>query len=157
MPVGRRDQALSGLHVLAGVPATDHHRRVLQVPERGPDRFFVAPHKLTRDILWRDGEQDAEGLRCGEREVIRRDLRVMRGGAQPGRRVAWVLARDQRAELPRADPARETESLRASAHPLARGLAAAGVVVILALGYLLLVVAVLTQRDLADRKHLQPK
>ena len=56
-----------------------------------------------------------------------------------------------------AHPARETERLRSGAYPLPGGLAAAGVVVVLALGYLLLVVAVLTQRDLPDREHLQPK
>jgi hypothetical protein len=60
------------------------------------------------------------------------------------------VARDQRTELPRAHPTREAEGLRAGAHPLAGRLAAAGVVVVLALGYLLLVVAVLTQRDLAN-------
>ncbi len=157
MPVGRRNQTLPGLHMLAGVPATDHHRHVLQIPERRPDRLFVAAHELTRDLLRRDGEQDAQGLRGTEREVVRGDLRVVRGGAQPCRGVAWIVARDQRTELPRARPTLKTKGLRASADPFAGGLPAAGVVVILALGHLLLVVAVLTQRDLADREHPESK
>ena len=81
----------------------------------------------------------------------------MRGGAQPRRGVAWVVARDQRTELPGADPASEAEGLRAGAHPFAGGLATAGVVVVLALSYLLLVVAVLTQRDLPNREHPEAK
>ncbi len=77
----------------------------------------------------------------------------MRAGAQPCRWVAWVVARDQRAELPGTYPAREAEGLRAGARPFAGGLAAAGVVVVLPLGYLLLVVAVLAERDLPNREH----
>jgi len=51
----------------------------------------------------------------------------------------------------------EAEGPRARARPFTGGLPAAGVVVVLALGYLLLVVAVLTQRDLANREHKKPK
>ncbi|HWX46271.1 MAG TPA: hypothetical protein VNY52_13250 [Solirubrobacteraceae bacterium] len=157
VPVGRRDQALPGLDVFAGVPATDHHRRVFQMSDRRPDRLFMAAHELARDVLRGDGEQDAERLRRGEREVVRGDLRVVRGGAQSCRGVAWVVAGDQRTELPGAYPTDEAEGVCAGADPFAGGLSAAGVVVVLALGDLLLVVAVLTQCDLADREHLKPK
>ena len=47
----------------------------------------------------------------------------------------------------------ESEGLSVTPDPFARGLAATGVVVVGPRRHLLLVVAMLAQRDLADRKH----
>ncbi len=157
MPVGGRDQTLSRLDALAAVAAADHHRDVLEIPERRSDGLFVAADENARGRLRRDREQDAHGLRRAERQVERRDLRVPGRGAQPRAEVSRIEPGDQRVELLRLDTPREPERLGAGADPLPRSLTASRVVVIAATSYLLLVVAVLAQRDLADREHEETK
>ncbi len=153
MPVGGRDQTRGRLDALASVAAADHHRGVLEIPERGSDGLFVTGDENARGRLRRDREQNAHGLRCAERQVERRDLRVPWRGAQPCAGVSRIEPGDQRVELLRLNAPGEPERLGAGADPLPRSLAAPRVVVIAAARHLLLVVAVLAQRDLADREH----
>jgi hypothetical protein len=153
MPVGGRDQPAGTLDTLATFAAADHHRRVLEIGQRGSDGLFVASHESARGLRRGDREQDAHGLRRREGQVERRDLRVMRRGAQPCAGVPRIEPGDQRVELLRLHAAGEPERQRTGADPLPRSLAATGVVVIATAGNLLLVVAVLAQRDLVDREH----
>ena len=45
MPVSGRDQPAGTLDPLAPFAAADHHRRVLEIGQRGPDGLFVAGHE----------------------------------------------------------------------------------------------------------------
>ena len=153
MPVGGRDQTVGRLDALAAVAAADHHRGVLEIPERRSDGLFVAGDENARSRLRCDREQDAHGLRRAECQVERGDLRIPRRGAQPYAGVSRIESGDQRVELLRLDAPGEPERLGAGADPLPRSLATARVVVIAATRHLLLVVAVLAQRNLADREH----
>ena len=49
--VGRRDQPLGALDVLACLTAAHHHGLRLQILKGGPDRLLVARHELTGELL----------------------------------------------------------------------------------------------------------
>jgi len=47
MPVGGCDQTPGTLHTRSSGTAADHHRRVLEISQGGPDRLLVAGHELS--------------------------------------------------------------------------------------------------------------
>ena len=157
MHIGHRDQPLPRLDRRAVMAATHEHRALIQIRERGGHRVVVRAHQHARQLVRAGGGEDADRLRRRKRQIKRRDLRITSRPPQPHRRIARIHARDQRVELPILHPAREAERLRAGALPLARNLPAARVVVVGALCDLLLVIAVLAHRDLADRHHNHAK
>ena len=154
VPVGRGDQTPSPLDPLPAFAAAHHHGLLLQIPQGRPDRLLVAGDELARDLLRRDGEQHADRLRRRERQVERRDLGVL----LPRPASARSASRGSRPAIsaPNCSALTRPESPSASApeptHSPGR-LAPARVVVIATTGDLLLVVAVLAERDLADREH----
>jgi hypothetical protein len=155
--IGRRHEPLSLLDKHPVVATAHHHCLLLQIPQRGSDRLLMAGDELSRDILWGDREQDTERLRRREREVERRDRGLLRRDPQADTGVPRIEPRDQRTELLGTHAATEPKRLCPPPHPHARSLAPARVVVITAARDLLLVVAVLAERDLADREHPKDK
>ncbi len=153
--VSGRDQPLRSLGALASGPAAHPDRRVLEIGEAGRDGLFVAGDELARGFLRSDREEHADRLRRREGEVEGGDLRVLRGGAKARPWPARIEPGDQRAELLAGHPAGEPAG--AGARPDAGCLAATRVVVVAPACDLLLVVAVLAERDLADREHPNTK
>ena len=109
--------------------------------------------QLTREL---SGPRAASTLTDLGAENVRSSAATLGSRGEARRRSSGsrgIKAGEERAELRRRDAGRQAEPGRAGAQPLPRGLAATGVVVVGALGDLLLVVAVLAERDLADREH----
>ena len=153
MPVRGGDQSARGLEPPAALAAADEQRLVLEVLQRRSHRRLVRRDELRRGLLVGDREQHADRLRCRERQVERRHPRVAERVAQPPPRVPRIVAGEQRGQLRAADPARQAQRPRARAGPLARRLAAAGVVVIAAQCDGALVVALLAVHELADAQQ----
>ena len=113
----------------------------------------MSEDQLPSEPVGPDRGEHAHRLRRREGQVERSDLGVALARAQADTRIARVKPCDQRAELLGGDAAAEPEGIGPAPDPLPRRLPPAGVVVVPSLGNLLLVVAVLAQRDLADREH----
>ena len=156
VPVRRRDQTTGVLKPRAALPTPHENRLLLEKPERRPHRLLVAVDQGRRDLRGCDREQHAHRLRRRERQVERRDVGLAVDRPQPLSLGPRIAALEQRIELARLDAALEAELTGASASPFARRLAAPRVVVVAALRDLLLVIALLTQGELADREHRGP-
>jgi hypothetical protein len=113
----------------------------------------VRRDQLARHALTGDREQHAHALRRRERQIERRDLRLL-PIAKTTRWPPRIVTGHQRVELIRTHPTLKPERPRPGSRPLARCLAAARVVIVAALGNLLLVIALLTNDQLSDRQHL---
>jgi hypothetical protein len=127
-------------------------RLALQIPQRRIDGGLVRLDQRFRQPLLADGEQHAHRLRRRERQIKRRYPRTPTHPLQAltGSRVTTV---HQRHETVVIYPPVKPQGLRAGTGPAARGLAAAGVVVVAPVCDLALVVARLLDRQLADRQH----
>ena len=152
MQIRSRDQPLSRINKAALCPAADLHGGVLDPPDRGPHGSLMRPHELARDGLVGDREQDTDTLRSGERKVERGYL-WRPPIAQASRRIRWISTPDQRVEQLRRHPSFEPQRPRPGARPPAGRLAAAGVVIVSTLRDLPLVIPLLTDDQLPDRKH----
>src|ERR1700712_1971789 len=130
---------------MAAAAATRPGRVALDVAQRLLDGPVVGIADDRRQTPVTYTEQDRNGLRRGERQVIGQHLARVRG-----------LRGEQRQELLIVDRPAEACSLYAATQPSARRLAAAGVVVLLALGDVVDVVARITgpAADLADGQHV---
>ena len=153
MPVGGRDEAAGALELSPGLAAANEHRLVLEVLQRCAGCRLVRSDQLSGGGLVGDREQHADRLRCRERQVERSDSRVAQRIAQPPPRIPRIVPGQQCGQLRSAHPTVEPERRGAAADPLARRLAATGVVIITALSNGALVVALLALHELADAQH----
>lgn len=161
VPERRHHQPVARDRLDPARPAPRHRRLALQIAQRIPHRPIVrvSQHRAQRVIA--DAEQHADAFRRRERQINARPPRAEHPSERrAGRRM---LARQHPIQCDAVDRALEPERAGAGAHPRARGLRPADVVVLDARAdsrrtrqratRVLEVVAGLAGRELSDRQH----